>query len=405
MLPKFSFFAILVLFLNKSFSQNQSNDLNVRLYLKNNSSVYEFFYSYIVGSHIKNPELAKVPEGLLKSYTLSRFLDLKALNVRVPVLIGVAKNGYPVIIFDKNNNKDLRDDSVFYFYDTLRNAREGNYKTITINAVNNVQITFEYGIVKPPELNFYTGSSLEDSFFLAIRPSEYRFGEFELNNKMIQVYFLTPNLYHFDREGSYIIITGENQGNLSDSAFLATQKKYKLGDKIDVENTHFLIKSISSIADELTLERLADNSSEGVNTGFTALSFTEVSLAGKPIDLKSQRGHYVLLDYWGTWCGPCKTVLPDLKTFQQKFPKLKMIGVALDNDINQVRQFIKKNSINWEQVFVNKNKADSNSLCAKYKVENYPTFIVINPEGKIVFRDMGIDGFNRLEAYLDKIAF
>jgi len=382
------------------FSQNPNKELVVQLQLKRDNSGFGKF-NYIMPN--ENTDSSKVPKNLLKVYTLSRFLTLKSVNINIPVLIGIAKNGYPVIIFDKNQNNDFTDDSVIYFYDTLKTSLEGNYKTISINLPNNLEETFDYTIIRPASFSINTGNAFENNFFFAIRPWEYRVGGFEMNNKKMYVYFLTKILYHFDRMWSDVVITTKTPDNLNFNEFIKAQKKYKIGDKIDVDDNKMVIKGISSTGTELRFEILTEDNGVGINVGFSAPLFNAVSLANRPIDLQSQRGHYVLLDYWGTWCGPCKMVLPGLKAMAHRFKNLKMIGVALDNDINQVRKFVAHDSISWEQVFVNKNEVDSNSICAKYNVENYPTFIVINPVGKIVFRDMGLDGFDRLIHYINVI--
>lgn len=67
--------------------------------------------------------------------------------------------------------------------------------------------------------------------------------------------------------------------------------------------------------------------------GTTAPAFATTTVAGRPLTLKSLRGHVVLLDFWATWCGPCRMATPTLQSLHGKFARrgLRVVGMSLDD--------------------------------------------------------------------------
>lgn len=126
--------------------------------------------------------------------------------------------------------------------------------------------------------------------------------------------------------------------------------------------------------------------------GSVAPDFAVPDVNGKEVKLSSMRGKYVLLDFWATWCGPCRAGNPHLISLYNQYKKegLEIIGIADDdNNIAGWKKAIKDDGIEiWPQVLRNKNKlnasCESIDLSGTYKVGGYPTKILIDKEGKIV---------------------
>ena len=70
-----------------------------------------------------------------------------------------------------------------------------------------------------------------------------------------------------------------------------------------------------------------------VSVGLPAPDFATTTLAGKPLSLQSLRGKVVLVDYWATWCGPCKMAMPTLEALHRKFAAqgLTVVGISVDD--------------------------------------------------------------------------
>jgi len=79
-------------------------------------------------------------------------------------------------------------------------------------------------------------------------------------------------------------------------------------------------------------------------------------------ELKQHPNKYILLDFWGTWCIPCIKFIPELKKINSEFShdKFVLVSVAYDNDPKNVADFISKENMNWEHIFVSQNQANKN---------------------------------------------
>ena len=80
--------------------------------------------------------------------------------------------------------------------------------------------------------------------------------------------------------------------------------------------------------------------------------FIATTLDGREISMDSLAGKVVLIDFWATWCGPCREALPHIKKIAQKFDgqPLVVLSISLDSDEAKWKDFVEKNSMTWLQV-------------------------------------------------------
>lgn len=103
-----------------------------------------------------------------------------------------------------------------------------------------------------------------------------------------------------------------------------------------------------------------------------------VDLAGNPLDLDDLRGKTVVLNFWASWCGPCRREVPELSRFAHDRPEIVMVGLAVDSgDIDEVRDSAEKLGMDYRVAM-----ADSN-LTAAYNVSVLPTTVVVGPDGDV----------------------
>lgn len=118
-----------------------------------------------------------------------------------------------------------------------------------------------------------------------------------------------------------------------------------------------------------------------------APEFTLESLDGKPLSLATARGKVVLLNFWATWCGPCRAEIPDLIELQQKYRgRLQIIALTVDEDDPEVvRQTVAEEKINYlvgmSSPEVRKNYGGISAL---------PTSFVLDTEGRVVQKHEGL---------------
>jgi peroxiredoxin len=127
-----------------------------------------------------------------------------------------------------------------------------------------------------------------------------------------------------------------------------------------------------------------------VSIGATAPEFSQADTAGRPVSLKDFRGKYVLIDFWASWCGPCREENPNLiKAFERyKDNNFTVLGVSLDRRTSKDAwlKAIKKDGLPWTQV--SDLKGWDNEVCKIYSVESVPKNFLIDPDGKIVATDL-----------------
>jgi len=190
--------------------------------------------------------------------------------------------------------------------------------------------------------------------------------------------------------------------NISDYYLL-----YQLGDTIPIAQGLYTIKKIDAFGRFVSLKYSGKNFEKGILTGSYAKNIVSKDiLTSKPVNLDSLHGHYVLIDFWGTWCGPCKEVMPELKAINNLYQQsgLKMISVANDKNLEIVKEYVKKENMSWINIFQPMNiHLTQNDIIGIYKVEDFPTFILIDTKGKIIFRGQGIPDIVKLKKLLSTI--
>ena len=134
--------------------------------------------------------------------------------------------------------------------------------------------------------------------------------------------------------------------------------------------------------------------------GAIAPDFTQNDPDGKPITMSSFKGKYLLIDFWASWCGPCRAENPNVvKAYAKYHDKgFEILGVSLDNDKGRDNwlKAIKGDGLVWSQV--SDLKYWSNEVAKKYGISSIPQNFLLDPTGKIVGKNL------RGEALVKKLA-
>lgn len=138
--------------------------------------------------------------------------------------------------------------------------------------------------------------------------------------------------------------------------------------------------------------------SEKTEVGAPYIEIVAKDSEGKDVALSSLigDGKWVLIDFWATWCGPCREEIPYLKAAYEKYADngFAIYGVSLDNDADAWKKFISDNGMNWTNVIgIDENK-DSASADA-YGIRSIPSNFLIGPDGKIAAKNLRGEGVEK----------
>lgn len=172
------------------------------------------------------------------------------------------------------------------------------------------------------------------------------------------------------------------------SAFLLSVSAQVLADPIALE------QRFNTLTEEVRNSEIGKSLASSIAyfkvgaVGTDALDFTQNDVDGKPVKLSSFKGKYVLLDFWASWCKPCRQENPNVvKVYNQfKNKNFTVLGVSLDQTKDAWVKAIQADKLAWNHV--SDLQQWNNAVAQMYHIQSIPGNFLIDPNGKIVARDL-----------------
>lgn len=161
--------------------------------------------------------------------------------------------------------------------------------------------------------------------------------------------------------------------------------------KIDGKTFQFVVQGSLEVAEakRIELEPLPIDIGRVLATGDAAPTFEVAELSGGKIKLTDFKGKYLFIDFWATWCEPCKEATPKVKQLYDGYSdesELIVLSISLDesDDKENAAKFVEKEGLKWKQGFTG---GFEHAIATEFGINGIPSFWLIGPDGKILMTD------------------
>jgi|JI6StandDraft_1071083.scaffolds.fasta_scaffold34265_3 thiol-disulfide isomerase/thioredoxin len=311
---------------------------------------------------------------------------------KVKIIFGYI-NGYEHYIIDSNNDNIFLNEPIYDVKKLNNKILLKDVEFLLNNKISKKSITIKY--VKSG-LSF--GNNYLKNIFVLI--PYYNQTSFLLDN---QTYFLNFINYDYDNIDvkKKIVISISTKSKISSSP-KDEIVYYKIGDTALTDKFRIVFQDYNSNPLSINIKLIKVDNNSGYEINFKAhdLNFKDI-MTNKTFYIQNSN-KFILLDFWGTWCKPCLDLLPNLKSIFKRYggDKFNIYGIAHDDELSIVKNHLKSKNVVWPNVFDNRNSAELVNL---YKVQSFPTFILIDPNGKIIYRGIGKSSLNHIDKILSKL--
>ncbi len=346
--------------------------------------------------------LSKI-RSLQREQKLPKELLEKIKDKGLYCVTGYKKNKQFYIV-DKNRDKDFSNDSIVIFDRALSKDQDKARSffqmfSMPFEKLNQDTFIKDTAYIKIiPNSNYFgylnkmtASQKIKKELQLVAQKFGYLYGEFEYLNKKYKIALSEYNPF----KKNVIVFQDVDKDFIKGSSGFYIE--HQEGDMVRLDSTYFLIDKINLNPKEIYLRKLElEGKVYGKYHGQYIRDYELTDLEGEKFVLSDlfDNNEYLLLDFWGTWCGPCKALTPDLKKIHKNYSnKLALLGLAYEEDVSKVKDYVDKNELRWFQAFLKgkpkRSKENIHKIISDLRVQSYPTFIILDKDLKIIYRGHG----------------
>ena len=175
-------------------------------------------------------------------------------------------------------------------------------------------------------------------------------------------------------------------------ALLAISVPFVWDHELDAEPAVGMLSPVASHASDAAPAAMSDEEQSSgaclADAKPAKLDFTMKDLAGKPVSLTSYKGKVILLNFWATWCGPCKAEIPGFVELQERYKNdLIVVGYSVDDEAPKAKAFADEYKINYP-ILLGEGREDVQD--AYGPIWGIPASFIISRDGKVCKKHLGI---------------
>ena len=370
-----------------------------------NTDRKKFYYNLFKNGFINNSDYSNLRIDSIK--------EKAKPNQKQLLIASIFSVNKQILIVDENDNQDFSDDRKVTFDRDFRFLANDTNKIKALPIYNfnywyekNQQIinlnrkVIIYPFTNP---NYFesTDSEIYKRSGINIKFKDYWAGEINLDGHKYDIAIQG----HYDPY-LYILIKPDSLAFSKVNYIYNENYNYKLKDIVKIADKIYVIDSITNDISKLVLKWVEDKSCiYGHRPGQTIENLELEDLAGEKLNIYNitKQKNYTLLDFWGTWCKPCRELTPELIKLQQEHSSdLSIISIAFDKKKESVKNYTVKNKMNWTHTYVERdfNNRNAPSILNNLRITEYPTLILMNNENKILFRGAGTEALDKIKTII-----
>ncbi|MEL7832697.1 redoxin domain-containing protein [Fodinibius sp. N2] len=355
-------------------------------------------------------KVKKIPENFYDVVYYYQKISATTNDLQLITAAKTAPEGPWTIFVDQNGDKKIstsekafkiHDDKEKYDWSEKVPVREIRNDQVIIDSV---RFSIQHAHDLPSKYSSSPNTNAPDLTFKL----PYKNRQATLNGQQFYIsaiYFMPFNSYHqllidHNQNDTLEVGSGSNEVYSTDFSQMRKTQKYftyptfKLGDK------NWQIANIDPHGKWVRLRPATNKSTnERITIGKPAPNWQATTVNGDEIGSEKLEGSYVLLDFWGSWCGPCIEEIPLLQKVYHQFKNqnLQLVGFAYESETS-LDKALKEYQLSWPQIL-----DQSGKYSAKFLVHGYPTHFLIGPNGKILEKGSSLRGeqlIPTLEKYL-----
>lgn len=294
-------------------------------------------------------------------------------------LIFIDNNRMPIVFFGENKNITIK-----------ANTEKINEAVITGSPVTDIYTSFAKEIpgkkrMEAIQSEYQQAMSSGDQDKMTVLKEEVT--ELMEEQKAYFIQFIKDNTNNV--VGANMAMQAANEFEFDEFKELVSKFEANLGD-------HCYVKDLKKALEPLEKAAIAEKATA---VGEVAPDFSLESVSGKSIALSSLKGKYILVDFWASWCKPCRAENPNvIKAYNEFNAKgFDILSVSLDKDSMAWKKAIEEDGLIWNQVIDGKG-----DIATTYGVSNIPFTLLLDKEGKIVAKNLrGEELTNKLNELLN----